>query len=46
MDDLQFKREKIKQAYDHSPKWVERVNKMSDQQVIAVYFRLNKTNRF
>ena len=45
MDDVINKREQLKAAYDHSPTWVAKVNKMSDQQVVAVYFRLKKTNR-
>lgn len=34
------KRELIKQAYPHSKTWAAKVNKMSEDQVIAIFFRL------
>lgn len=30
----------LKQQYGGAPKWVNKVNNMSDKQVIAVYFRM------
>lgn len=30
----------ILEKYDYSPKWVEKVDKMSDTQVIAIYYRM------
>ena len=32
-------REKVYAAYNHTPLWVERDNKMSDSQLIACYNR-------
>lgn len=34
------KREAIKKAYPNSPTWAARVDKMPDNQVVAVYSRL------
>lgn len=45
MDDIVSKRKLVKDAYDNSPAWVAKVDAMTDQQVLAVYFRLKKTNR-
>lgn len=33
----QREREEIKKVYPKSPTWAEKVNKMSDEQVIAIY---------
>lgn len=30
----------LKKKYHGAPKWVNRVNKMSDDQIIAVYYRM------
>jgi len=38
------KREALKTAYS-SPKWISKVNKMSEAQVTAVYLRLKSQNR-
>ena len=45
MDDIAHKRKLVKDAYDNNPKWVSKVDAMTDQQVLAVYFRLKKNNR-
>ena len=44
-DDIHFKRQLVKDAYSNSPKWNKKVDGMTDQQVIAVYFRLKKQNQ-
>ena len=31
---------KERTKYRHSPKWIDRVNKMSDRQIMAIYFRM------
>ena len=33
-------REHIKARYDHSPDWCKRVDRMADEQVCAIYYRL------
>ncbi len=38
-------REAILAAYKNSPTWPDKVKKMSDQQVQAVYFRLLASGR-
>lgn len=38
------KREELKKAYP-SPKWIEKVKKMTDAQVTAVYLRLKQQNK-
>ena len=38
--DIQSMRSVISKQYGESPKWVERVKKMPDKQVIAIYFRM------
>lgn len=35
----------LKQQYKGALKWVNKVNKMSDNQVIAVYMRMSKARR-
>lgn len=42
--DTNFKRREIYNAYD-SKTWKDKVNKMSDQQVVAIYFRFKKEGR-
>lgn len=39
------KRELIKQAYPHSVTWAAKVSKMSEQQVIAIFFRFKKEGK-
>lgn len=39
------KRELIKQAYPHSTKWLAKVDKMSEGQVIAIFFRLKREGK-
>lgn len=39
MDDLEQKKEALKKAYP-GKKWADKVNKMSEDQVIATYLRL------
>lgn len=39
------KRELIKQAYPHSPKWVAKVNKMTENQVTAIFFSLRRQGK-
>lgn len=43
--DILAKRNKVKQVYS-SPSWDAKVDKMSDNQVIAVYLRLQRNNKF
>lgn len=38
--DEQQKREEVKKAYPDSKRWAQKVDKMSTEQVNAVYFRL------
>ncbi|QEQ93917.1 hypothetical protein SEA_KARDASHIAN_52 [Streptomyces phage Kardashian] len=38
-------RELIKQAYPHSKTWSARVDKMSDGQVAAIFFRLKREGK-
>lgn len=45
MSDILMKRQLVKDAYNNSPTWSAKVDKMSDDQVIAVYFRLKKKNQ-
>ena len=45
MSDILKKKQDVLNAYDNSPTWVAKVNKMTDQQIIAVYLRLQRTNR-
>lgn len=44
-DDILLKRQLVKDAYNNSPKWSKKVDGMTDQQVIAVYFRLKQQNQ-
>lgn len=44
-NDIEVKRTRIKEAYSNSQKWSDRVNKMSDAQVLAVYARLVRESR-
>lgn len=30
----------ILEKYDYAPKWVDKVGKMTDKQVIAIYYRM------
>lgn len=39
------KREALKGAYGGSASWIQKVNKMSDRQVVAVYLRLKSQNK-
>jgi hypothetical protein len=39
------KRELIKQAYPHSKTWPVRVDKMSEGQVTAIFFRLKREGK-
>lgn len=39
------KREELKKAYPHSKAWAERVNKMPENQVVAVYLRLKSKGK-
>lgn len=38
---VETKRQELMKVYP-TPKWVDRVKKMADKQVIAVYFRLKE----
>lgn len=40
MDNIEQEREAIKNAYPHSERWAEKVDKMEAAQVSAVYIRL------
>lgn len=44
-NDILLKRQLVKDAYNGSPKWAAKVDKMTDEQVIAVYFRLKQNNQ-
>ena len=37
---VQNMRDKLSQAYNGASKWVNKVKRMSDQQVIAIYYRM------
>lgn len=39
--DVNSMRNWLLQQYDSAPKWTQKVRAMSDQQVVAVYFRMN-----
>lgn len=43
-DDILAKREAVLRAYS-GDKWAAKVAKMTDQQLIAVYLRLKRTNK-
>lgn len=45
MSDILIKRQLVKDAYNNSPKWSAKVDRMSDDQLIAVYFRLKQKNQ-
>lgn len=45
MDDISFKREQIKKAYPTSKAWVNKVRKMPEAQVIAIFLKLKKENK-
>lgn len=42
---VQQMRAVLKRQYNGAYKWVNRVNKMSDDQVIAVYYRMLNAHR-
>lgn len=44
-NDIEVKKTRIIQAYSGSQKWSDRVSKMSDAQVLAVYSRLVSQGR-
>lgn len=39
-------RERLRSLYGRAPRWVRRVDGMSENQVIAVYHRMLKTGAF
>lgn len=43
--DVDTMRVALSKMYNSAPKWVEKVNKMSESQVVAVYFRLNSKEK-
>lgn len=43
--DILWKAEAIRNAYGRSPKIMDRVKKMSDSQIVAVYLRLQRDNK-
>jgi hypothetical protein len=43
--DLDQKREAIKQVYPKSTRWAEKVNKMSEEQVTAIYLRFRSEGK-
>lgn len=45
MSDIEQKRKMVQEAYPLSSEWPKKVKKMSDQQVIAVYLRLQGQGR-
>ena len=38
-------KKQIKAAYNNAPKWVDKVNKMSDEQITALYYSLVKQGK-
>ena len=44
-NDILLKRQLVKDAYNGSPTWVAKVDKMTDEQIVAVYFRLKQNNQ-
>lgn len=42
---VHYMRSVLKQQYGGAYKWVNRVNKMSDNQVMAIYFRMLHSNK-
>ena len=45
MDDIERKREQLKMAYPNSITWPEKVDKMSPEQVIAVYLKMKEKGK-
>lgn len=43
-DDILHKRTAVRQAY-YGQKWYDKVDKMTDSQIIAVYLRLKSQNK-
>lgn len=39
------KREQIKQAYPHSKTWPAKVDRMTDSQVVAIFFKLKNQGK-
>lgn len=44
-NDIPMKMQAIKQAYSGSPTWSAKVDKMSDNQIVAVYLRFQRENK-
>lgn len=44
-NDIEAKRKALMDAYPYSAGWQEKVKKMSDKQIVAVYLRLKVKNK-
>lgn len=44
MDDISLKRNAVKQVYNN-PTWSAKVDAMSNNQVLAVYFKFKRANK-
>ncbi|ADD80959.1 gp068 [Rhodococcus phage ReqiPepy6] len=44
-NDILLKANALKGAYPGSPTWKSKVDKMSDNQIVAVYLRLKRENK-
>lgn len=45
LSDIQAKREAVKKIGQFPKQWAEKVDKMSDAQVVAIYIRLKSQNK-
>lgn len=45
MGDIFRKRELVKKAYPHSKTWKNKVEKMPDSQIVAVFLRLRRQGK-
>lgn len=43
--DIPNMRAAIKKAYDNAPSWIDKVNRMADSQVCAIYYNLSRTGK-
>lgn len=43
--EVSYMRDVLKKQYNGAYKWVNRVNKMSNNQVMAVYFRMKESGQ-
>lgn len=45
MSDILAKRRQVKEAYGNSDRWSKKVDGMTDEQIVAIFFRLKKQNK-